>query len=68
MLLSYRRPDGRSPFTGPAIGTFVGVSLLHALWDSTHGVALWLVARPASTRPDRELFAQVLAPSLINTP
>ncbi|MEU5885913.1 hypothetical protein ABZ835_03625 [Streptomyces sp. NPDC047461] len=62
VLLSYRRPDGRFPFTGPVIGTFVGVSLLHALWDSTHGIALRLVARLASTRLDRELFAQGYLP------
>jgi hypothetical protein len=32
------------------------------MWDSTHGVAPRLVARPASTRPDRALFAQGYLP------
>lgn len=57
---SHLRPDGRSPFAGPVIGTFVGVPPPHTLWDSTHGIALWLAARPASTRPDRELFTKAL--------
>lgn len=61
-LLSYRRPNGHFRFAGPAIGTYVGVSLLHALWDSTHGIALWLVARLAGTGLDKELFAQGYLP------
>lgn len=58
VLLSYRRPNGHFHLAGPVIGTYVGVSLLHTLWDSTHGIALWLVARLASTRLDKDLFAQ----------
>ncbi|WP_307037433.1 PrsW family glutamic-type intramembrane protease [Streptomyces canus] len=54
--------NGRFPFAGPVIGTLVGVSPPHALWDSTHGIVLWLMARPASTRPDRELFAWCSCP------
>ncbi|MFJ3665289.1 PrsW family intramembrane metalloprotease [Streptomyces sp. NPDC090106] len=57
-LLSYRRPDGRFRFTGPVVRTFAGVALLHALWDSTHGIAIWLVARLTATGLDRALFAQ----------
>jgi RsiW-degrading membrane proteinase PrsW (M82 family) len=57
-LLAHRRPDGHFPFTGPVAGTFLGVSLLHALWDSTHGIALWLVARLTRTGLDRALFGQ----------
>jgi RsiW-degrading membrane proteinase PrsW (M82 family) len=62
VLLSFRRPNGRFHFAGPVIGTYIGVSLLHALWDSTHGIALWLVARLAGTNLDRRLFAQGYLP------
>ncbi|MDN3022732.1 PrsW family intramembrane metalloprotease [Streptomyces sp. S.PB5] len=62
VLLSYRRPSGHFRFAGPVIGTYAGVALLHALWDSTHGIALWLVAHLASTGLDKELFAQGYMP------
>jgi RsiW-degrading membrane proteinase PrsW (M82 family) len=62
VLLSYRRPNGHFRFAGPVLGAYVGVSLLHALWDSTHGIALWLVARLAGTGLDKELFAQGYLP------
>ncbi|MEU9453612.1 PrsW family intramembrane metalloprotease [Streptomyces sp. NPDC048277] len=62
VLLSYRRPNGRFRFTGPVVGTYVGVALLHALWDSTHGVAIWLVAHLAGTGLDRQLFAEGYIP------
>ncbi|MEU9174732.1 PrsW family intramembrane metalloprotease [Streptomyces sp. NPDC048420] len=58
VLLSRRDVNGRFRFTGAVVGTYAGVSLLHALWDSTHGIALWLVARLDSTRLHTELFAQ----------
>ncbi|MFD6418174.1 PrsW family intramembrane metalloprotease [Streptomyces sp. NPDC060194] len=44
VLLAARRPDGRFRITGAVVGTYLGVSLLHALWDSTHGIAIWLTA------------------------
>ncbi|MEV6016051.1 PrsW family intramembrane metalloprotease [Streptomyces sp. NPDC051997] len=44
-LLARRRPDGRFRLTARVAGVWLGVSLLHALWDSTRGIALWLVAR-----------------------
>jgi hypothetical protein len=62
VLLAYRRPIGRFEFTSAALGTYLGVSLLHALWDSTHGIALWLVARLTGTGLDRELFGQGYLP------
>lgn len=62
VLLSFRRPDGRFRFAGPVIGTYLGVSLLHALWDSTHGIALWLVAMLTTSDLDRSLFAQGYLP------
>lgn len=55
--------NGRFRFTTPVVGTYLGVSLLHALWDSTHGIAIWLVARLSSTGLDKHLFAQGYIPS-----
>ncbi|MFE4700429.1 PrsW family intramembrane metalloprotease [Streptomyces sp. NPDC056738] len=57
-LLARRRPDGRFRPGVQVAGACLGASLLHALWDSTHGIALWLVGRlghagPAGTLPDR---------------
>ncbi|MFI1975164.1 PrsW family intramembrane metalloprotease [Streptomyces wedmorensis] len=62
VLLAFRRPDGRFRFTGPVVGTYLGVAVLHALWDSTHGIALWLVLRMTTTGLDRSLFAQGYIP------
>ncbi|MGW1778701.1 PrsW family intramembrane metalloprotease [Streptomyces sp. NPDC002143] len=61
-LLACRRPDGRFRFAAPVAGTFLGVSLLHALWDSTHGIAIWLVARLTTSGPDGRLFAEGYIP------
>ncbi|MFI7503484.1 PrsW family intramembrane metalloprotease [Streptomyces sp. NPDC049687] len=58
VLLAYRRPNGRFQFAAPVVGTWAGVVLLHALWDSTHGIAIWLVARLTTTGLDRQLFAE----------
>ncbi|MFH8517741.1 PrsW family intramembrane metalloprotease [Streptomyces gelaticus] len=58
VLLSFRKPNGRFRFTAPVIGTYLGVAVLHALWDSMHGIAIWLVARITDTGPSRALFAQ----------
>ncbi|WP_046731495.1 PrsW family intramembrane metalloprotease [Streptomyces humi] len=62
VLLTSRRPNGRFRLTAPVAGTFLGASLLHALWDSTHGVAIWLVARLTGTGGGRELFAEGYIP------
>ncbi|MFJ6103818.1 PrsW family intramembrane metalloprotease [Streptomyces sp. NPDC092359] len=62
VLLAHRRPDGRFRFAGPAIGTYLGVAALHALWDSMHGIALWLVLQLTTTGLDRSLFAQGYIP------
>ncbi|MFC8505500.1 PrsW family intramembrane metalloprotease [Streptomyces sp. NPDC057411] len=62
VLLAYRRPDGRFRFAGPVIGAYLGVAVLHALWDSMHGIALWLVLRLTTTSLDRSLFAQGYLP------
>lgn len=62
VLLAHRHPNGRFQFNGPVLGTYLGVALLHALWDSTHGIALWLVARLTGTGLDKALFAQGYMP------
>ncbi|WP_372351378.1 PrsW family intramembrane metalloprotease [Streptomyces sp. KL116D] len=67
VLLSFRRPNGRFRFTGPVALTYLGVSLLHALWDSMHGIAIWLVARVTGTGLDRQLFAQGYMPEPTDT-
>ncbi|MEV5842853.1 PrsW family intramembrane metalloprotease [Streptomyces sp. NPDC051985] len=61
-LLSFRRPNGRFRLTAPVATAYLGVSLLHALWDSTHGIAIWLVARLAGAGLDRQLFAEGYIP------
>ncbi|WP_327670444.1 MULTISPECIES: PrsW family intramembrane metalloprotease [unclassified Streptomyces] len=61
-LLSFRKPNGGYRFATPVILTYLGVSLLHALWDSMHGIAIWLVARLTTTDLDRALFAQGYIP------
>ncbi|MFI2236592.1 PrsW family intramembrane metalloprotease [Streptomyces chrestomyceticus] len=58
VLLRFRGPDGRFRLTGPVLGAYLGVSALHALWDSMHGIALWLVARLTASGLDRVLFDQ----------
>ncbi|MFH8344747.1 PrsW family intramembrane metalloprotease [Streptomyces sp. NPDC018045] len=63
VLLRFREPDGRFRFPGPVIGAYLGVSLLHALWDSMHGIALWLVARLTTSGLDRVLFDQGYLPA-----
>ncbi|MER5545715.1 PrsW family intramembrane metalloprotease [Streptomyces sp. NPDC002589] len=57
-LLSRRRLNGDFRLTAPVLGTCLGVSLLHALWDSTHGLAIWMVARLTGTGAQGRPFAQ----------
>ena len=63
VLLAYRRPGGHFQFTSPVIGTYLGVALLHTLWDSTHGIALWLVARLTGTGVGTALFGEGYLPA-----
>ncbi|MFB7507081.1 PrsW family intramembrane metalloprotease [Streptomyces broussonetiae] len=60
VLLSRRRPTGHFRITAPIAGTCLGVCLLHALWDATHGLALWGTARLTGADLDRPLFTQAL--------
>ncbi|WP_225096396.1 PrsW family intramembrane metalloprotease [Streptomyces sp. CoH27] len=57
-LLSRRRLTGRFRVTAPVVGTCLGVALLHTLWDSTHGLAVWATARLTGAGLDRLLSAQ----------
>lgn len=57
VLLSRRRLNGHFRISAPAVGTCLAVSLLHALWDSTHGIALWVVAQLTGIGPGTQLFA-----------
>ncbi|MFI9616359.1 PrsW family intramembrane metalloprotease [Streptomyces sp. NPDC052023] len=61
VLVACRHPDGRFRLTGAVTGAWLGVTLLHTLWDSTHGVAVWLVVR-LTTGPGRPLFAEGYIP------
>ncbi|MFJ2193415.1 hypothetical protein ACIOJE_36625 [Kitasatospora sp. NPDC087861] len=56
-VLFRERRGGRFRFTAPVIVTYLGVSLLHALWDSMNGIAVWLVARTTASEWQRALFA-----------
>ncbi|MFD5797849.1 PrsW family intramembrane metalloprotease [Streptomyces diastatochromogenes] len=62
VLLAHRRPNGHFRLAAPVVGTWLGVSVLHALWDATHGIAIWLVTRLLSTGSAPELFAQGYIP------
>ncbi|MEU6772704.1 PrsW family intramembrane metalloprotease [Streptomyces sp. NPDC046759] len=57
VLLSRRRLNGCFRLTPPAVGAYLGVALLHALWNATHGLAIWAVARLTGTGLERRLFA-----------
>ncbi|MEU8968508.1 PrsW family glutamic-type intramembrane protease [Streptomyces monashensis] len=55
-LLSRRRPNGHFRRTAPAVGACLGTSLLHTLWDSTHGIAIRATARLTGADANRPLF------------
>lgn len=58
VLLSRRRLNGRFRLTAPIVGTYLGGCVLHALWDSTHGIAIWVTARLTGAGLDTPLFTQ----------
>ncbi|MBG0855134.1 PrsW family intramembrane metalloprotease [Streptomyces spinoverrucosus] len=62
VLLACRSPYGRFRLTGAAAATYLGVALLHTLWDSTHGIAVWLVVRLTGTGLAGQLFAEGYIP------
>ncbi|MFD8086253.1 PrsW family intramembrane metalloprotease [Kitasatospora sp. NPDC059722] len=55
-VLFRERRAGRFRVTTPVVVTYLGVSLLHALWDSMGGIAVWLVARTTASDWQRALF------------
>ncbi|MFG2822396.1 PrsW family intramembrane metalloprotease [Kitasatospora sp. NPDC048365] len=55
-VLFRERRGTRFRFTAPVVLTYLGVSLLHALWDSMSGIAVWLVARTTASDFQRQLF------------
>jgi RsiW-degrading membrane proteinase PrsW (M82 family) len=67
VLLAFRRPNGRYRFATPVVFTYLGVSLLHALWDSTHGIAIWTVSRLTDTDLPLTLFAEGYVPQPTGT-
>jgi RsiW-degrading membrane proteinase PrsW (M82 family) len=52
ILLKYRNRNGNYRPGLPVIGSYIGVSLLHALWDSIDGIAVrvtaWLTEHPTT--------------------
>ncbi|MFC5720721.1 PrsW family intramembrane metalloprotease [Streptomyces gamaensis] len=50
------RKDGRFHLTGGVLATYLGVSVLHALWDSMNGIAVWLVFALTASSEQRALF------------
>ncbi|MEU8484321.1 hypothetical protein [Streptomyces sp. NPDC048641] len=42
--------------------TYPGVSLLHALWDSMHGIAIWIVTRLTAADLPLPLLAEGCIP------
>ncbi|MFB7994131.1 PrsW family intramembrane metalloprotease [Streptomyces sp. NPDC056002] len=67
VLLAFRKPNGRHRFAAPVVLTCLGVSLLHALWDSMHGIAIWIVARLTVTDLPLSLFADGRLPQPTGT-
>ncbi|MFF7972662.1 hypothetical protein [Streptomyces sp. NPDC007905] len=63
MLLSQRRPNGHFRLAAPVADACLGVSMLHALWDATHGIAIRLVARLSGTGPEPELLPAGVQPT-----
>ncbi|MCN9239383.1 PrsW family intramembrane metalloprotease [Streptomyces sp. RY43-2] len=62
-LLSLRRRNGRFSCTAPVITTYLGVSLLHALWNSAHGIAIWVSALMTGAQLDHSFFTQGQIPA-----
>ncbi|RLV09963.1 PrsW family intramembrane metalloprotease [Streptomyces griseocarneus] len=54
-LLTDRR-NGHFHLTRRVLATYVGVSLLHALWDSVNGIAVWIVYALTASSQQRALF------------
>jgi protease PrsW len=55
-VLFRERRFGHFVLNLPVVLTYLGVSALHALWDSSHGIAAWIVARVTERGVHRSLF------------
>ncbi|PNE32655.1 membrane protein [Streptomyces eurocidicus] len=62
VLLAHREPGGRFRFPAPVVVTYLGVAVLHALWDSVHGIAVLLVVLLTRTSLEARLFADGYVP------
>jgi RsiW-degrading membrane proteinase PrsW (M82 family) len=63
VLFHERRGDGRFRLNRRVLFTFLGVSVLHALWDSTHGIAGWIAGRLTEAHWQRAVFGLGYLPS-----
>ena len=61
-VLFRERRNGRLRFNAPVIATYLGVSALHALWNSSHGIAVWIVAKVTASDTQRSLFQEGYLP------
>lgn len=55
-VLFRERRFGHFVVTVPVVLTYLGVSALHALWDSSHGIAAWIVAKATEQGVHQSLF------------
>ena len=55
-VLFRERRNNRFVLNLPVILTYLGVSALHALWDSSHGIAVWIVAKITNSDMQRTIF------------
>ena len=55
-VLFRERRFGHFVFNAPVILTYLGVSALHALWDSSHGISAWIVAKVTEHEVNRSFF------------
>ncbi|MEZ0065838.1 RsiW-degrading membrane proteinase PrsW (M82 family) [Streptacidiphilus sp. MAP12-20] len=55
-VLFRERRGNRFVFNLPVILTYLGVSALHALWDSSHGIAAWIVGRITESNWQKTIF------------
>ncbi|OON72552.1 PrsW family intramembrane metalloprotease [Streptomyces tsukubensis] len=57
VLVAHRAPAGRFRLTRTVVGAYLGVSLLHALWDAMHSISVWLVTLITDDRIDPGPFS-----------
>jgi RsiW-degrading membrane proteinase PrsW (M82 family) len=55
-VLFRERRNNHFVFNLPVVLTYLGVSALHALWDSSHGIAVWIVAKLTDSGMQRRIF------------